>query len=160
MAVDSCSIFGYQRLAFVAKICLKGTSTSSDADEASADDTHDSNSDAGLRPLMNVDWRGASGAIYHLQLFEIGRRFTFGGGVYVFCKQAMDRERWLAIYVGETENFNERLNLNLVNHHRWDCIRREGATHVCVRFLVGDQAARAPIESDLTLALNPACNRR
>ncbi len=34
-----------------------------------------------------------------------------------------------ALAVGETEDFNDRLNVNLANHHRCDCITlREGAT--------------------------------
>ena len=109
---------------------------------------------------MNVIGRGFSGAVYSLQLCYFGRPFNLGaGGVYAFCKRSGNV--WLVIYVGETENFDDRLNINLRQHHQWDCIQREGATHVCaVRLNGATKALRCLIQADLRRNYDPPCNRQ
>ncbi len=110
--------------------------------------------------METVTWPGASGKQYTTQLCRFGREFYNNAGVYIFCKPALVTGRWSQIYVGECEDFNERLNTNLTNHHRWDCIKREGATNVCVMPVLGARAARLAVETDLRIALNAPCNRQ
>ncbi len=108
---------------------------------------------------MIVTWPGKSGEKYQTVLWKLGDEMPKEPGVYIFCKHAIDGS-WVQIYVGETENFNDRLNVNLTSHHRWDCIVREGATHVCCLKVVGGKIARGVTETDLRLGLDPPCNRQ
>lgn len=105
-----------------------------------------------------VTWTGASGGSYKTELYIIGTRFKHNPGIYIFCKQDPQTRRWPAIYVGETDNFQRRLYDELGRHHRWPCIQREGATHVCVSRVDGGKEARKNIESDLKDGLDPPCN--
>ena len=109
---------------------------------------------------MNVTGHGVSGTVYGTLLCQFGLPFLRGGGVYVFCKRSPIGNQWLAVYVGETDDFNDRLNVNLKNHHRWDCIQRERATAVCIYYVAGVKANRTTIETDLRAVLNPPCNRQ
>lgn len=110
--------------------------------------------------MDTVTWPSASGKKYEMELCWFGAGFKTNPGVYVFCKPGTVANRWTAIYVGETGDFNDRLNRNLANHHRWDCIKREGATRVCVLHVPGGQLARTAIETDLRNGLDPPCNRQ
>jgi len=107
---------------------------------------------------MNVNWTGDSGRVYGMELCELGRAFATNPGVYIFCKPKA-HGKWAQIYVGETEDFNDRLNVNLANHDRCDCIiLRERATNICCLTVYGGKAVRTAIETDLRLALHPPCN--
>lgn len=113
--------------------------------------------------IMNdlVYWTGASGCNRVMNLCSYGLPFYPTGGVYIFCKPTPGLSgRWLPIYVGETENFNDRLNANLLKHHRWNCIQRHGATKVCVVDIAGGKAIRVAVETDLRKSLDPICNRQ
>jgi hypothetical protein len=107
---------------------------------------------------VTVTWPGTS-RTYDTILCEFGKPFYANSGVYIFCKPAANN-RWTAIYVGETEDFNDRLNTNLKNHHRWDCIKREGATNVCIIPVQGGKTTRVAVETDLRNNLDPPCNRQ
>jgi hypothetical protein len=106
-----------------------------------------------------VNWAGASGQNYAMELREPGRPFVNSPGVYIFCRLDGSAANWVQIYVGETEDFNDRLNVNLQTHHCLDCIAREGATHVCVLEINGGKSARLAVETDLREATDPPCNR-
>ncbi|MGA9721416.1 MAG: hypothetical protein WBQ86_03080 [Candidatus Binatus sp.] len=108
---------------------------------------------------MIVAWPGKSGEKYQTVLWKLGDELPNDAGVYIFCKQAIDRS-WVQIYVGETDDFDSRLNINLTSHHRWDCIVRERATHVCSLTIVGGKKVRLVTETDLRLGLDPPCNRQ
>lgn len=95
-----------------------------------------------------------------MQLCRFGAPFKTNPGVYVFCKPANTQGRWSAVYVGETDDFNDRLNINLASHHRWDCIQREKATNVCVMQVNGGKTQRVAAETDLRKSLDPPCNRQ
>jgi hypothetical protein len=109
---------------------------------------------------LSINWTGKSGQNYGMELCQFGKPFVNKGGVYIFCRPAATANRWDPIYVGEAENFNERLNINLVSHHRLDCIKRNGATNVCALQVPGGKAARINVETDLRTALDPSCNRQ
>jgi hypothetical protein len=106
-----------------------------------------------------VNWPGASGQNYAMELREPGRPFVASPGVYIFCRLDGPAANWVQIYVGETEDFNDRLNVNLQTHHCLDCIAREGATHVCVLAIDEGKTARLAVETDLRDAGDPPCNR-
>jgi hypothetical protein len=110
--------------------------------------------------METVTWPGISGKVYTTELCRFGIPFNRNPGVYIFCKPGTISGKWAQIYVGECEDFNNRLNENLLNHHRWDCIKREGATNVCVIRVDGGKAARTAIETDLRQQLDPPCNRQ
>ncbi len=109
--------------------------------------------------MDTATWTGISGKKYGMQVCIFGREFYKNPGVYVFCKLGIDG-RWSAIYIGETEDFNDRLNTNLAQHHRWACIQREGATRVCTLGVTGGKLARTDIETDLRQSNDPPCNRQ
>lgn len=107
-----------------------------------------------------VTWPGQSGKSYSTELCVFGRAFHNYPGVYIVCKPASTNGRWDALYVGETDDFNRRLNTEWANHHRLDCIKRNGATNVCVIVVNGGKEARTAIETDLRNRLDPPCNRQ
>ena len=106
-----------------------------------------------------VTWPTTSGSLT-LELCKFGVGFHPNPGVYIFCRPAATAGKWDPIYVGECENFNERLNTNLPNHHRWSCIQRERATNVCVLRVDGGKLKRTAVETDLRQKLDPPCNRQ
>jgi len=109
---------------------------------------------------MDVNWIGDSGKVYRMQLCEFGRAFSTNPGVYIFCKHDV-HGRWAQIYVGETEDFNDRLNVNLANHPCWGCIiQLKRATNVCCLVLHGGKAVRTAIQTDLLAALDPPCHHQ
>lgn len=106
-----------------------------------------------------LNWPGISGKTYTMGIYTFGIPFHEYPGVYIFCKPSTVRlGKWAAIYVGECENFDETLNKNLLAHHRWDCIRQEGATHVCALRIEGARSLRLEAESDLRRRINAPCN--
>lgn len=106
--------------------------------------------------VQYINWPGISGQIYQAELCVAGIPFAQNPGVYIFCKPAGNV--WAPVYVGECENFNDRLNINLANHHRIDSIKSNGATNVCVIRVDGGKQARVNVETDLRKQLNPPCN--
>lgn len=100
---------------------------------------------------------GESGKAYEFLVYALDTNFKAAGGVYVFA--ALGGNKWTIIYVGQTDNLKRRLNEQLEQHHRIDCIRREKATHILVRLVSGDQA-RLDVETDLRRKYDPACNRQ
>lgn len=109
--------------------------------------------------MDTVTWPTVSGNKHTMELCTIGASFKTNPGVYIFCKPAANN-RWAQIYVGECEDFNDRLNLNLEQHHRWECIKRNGATHLCVMQVSGGKLSRTAVETDLRQQLDPPCNRQ
>lgn len=107
-----------------------------------------------------VNWPTASGQRLSFQLDPIGASYLQRPGVYIFTRQAANGN-WDALYVGETDDFNRRLTRELVFHHRWPCIQKAGATHICTLHVPGkDVTAREAVETDIRQATNPQCNRQ
>ena len=107
---------------------------------------------------IHVSWPGQSGRIYEFEAHPIGTAFKQIGGVYIFCKPAPNGN-WDALYVGETGDFNERLNTALQRHQAWPICRSLGVSHVSVMIVSGDQA-RLSIETELRHSLRPPANRQ
>ncbi len=111
--------------------------------------------------VFNIHWPGQSGNLYAFEAYPIGTTFKQLGGVYIFCKRAANGD-WHALYVGETDNFNERLNAGLQGHNAWPSCALAGATHVCVLIVRGlsAQRERLRIETELRHSLRPPFNRQ
>ena len=107
-----------------------------------------------------VNWPGASGKKYSTEVYKLGTRFKPNPGIYIFCREGSPAGKWAQIYVGECESFKSRLYDDLEQHHRWDCIKRNGGTHVCVMRVDGGKTARLRVETDLREELDPSCNRQ
>lgn len=110
---------------------------------------------------MQINWPGYSGRNYTFETYPIGTAFKPIGGVYIFCRARPDG-KWDALYVGETGNFNERLNTSLQGHQAWPACRVRGATHIGV-MIIGSVLNREPrlaLETELRHTLNPPCNRQ
>ena len=84
---------------------------------------------------------GRSGKTYSFTEYPIGTEFQSFGAVYMFLK---GRD---PVYVGQTGDMSERFD----DHHKADCIRRRGATVICV-LAVSSEAERLAIERDLLMA--------
>lgn len=102
-------------------------------------------------------WTGKSGTSYEFNVYPIGQEFRPVSGVYIFCIP-IGGGRFKALYVGETQSFNDRLNTGRMNHDGFKRARALNASHVAVR-LVG-AANRMIVETDLRHGLNPVCNRQ
>jgi len=74
------------------------------------------------------------------------------GGNYCFAKET-SRGRWKPIYFGETRDLSERFD----NHHKMDCIKKEGATGLHAH-INEDEDDRLAEEADLVDKWNPPCN--
>jgi hypothetical protein len=94
-----------------------------------------------------VNATGRSGKTYTFSEYAIGTEFKPVGAVYMFLNV---RE---PVYVGQTEDLSERFD----NHHKADCIRRRGATVICV-LVVSSEAERLAIERDLLANYSWPCN--
>ena len=106
-----------------------------------------------------INWPGLGGRFYQFETVPIGTAFNEVPGVYIFCKPASNGN-WDAVYVGETDNFNERLNTALKSHQSWPSCARVGATHLSVLIIDGGKLARCALETELRHSLNPPCNRQ
>jgi hypothetical protein len=109
--------------------------------------------------FVPVTWVGASLTRYATEMYAIGTQFKPIPGVYVFCKYVA-ADRVTAIYVGETDNLQRRLNTDLSCHHCWPQARQLGATHVCVLPAPQALVLRERIETDLRHALRPPLNKQ
>lgn len=106
-----------------------------------------------------LHWPGQNGRWYTFETYPIGTAFHELPGVYIFCKRASNGN-WDPIYVGETDDFNQRLNTALQHHQSWPSCYRNGATHLSVLIVHGGKLARCAIETELRHSLNPPCNQQ
>ena len=94
---------------------------------------------------------GASGKKYTFYVYPWGAEFKAVGGVYAVLKQT--GSTYYVIYIGQTGDLSERFD----DHHKKDCFRRHGATHIAA-FVEESEKARLAAESDLIAAYDPPCN--
>ncbi|MBA7608183.1 hypothetical protein ES703_15359 [subsurface metagenome] len=86
-------------------------------------------------------WEGGSGKQYKYWVYPLPHHFPSQLGNYIFAKT--EGTQCLAVYIGEGD-----LEDRVSNHHRADCIRSKGATHIHARKNEDDRARKAE-ESDL-----------
>ena len=101
-----------------------------------------------------IFWEGASGTKYKYWIYDIGYdKFDPVPANYIFAKEA-EPQKHEPIYIGETEDISERFD----DHHKIDCIRRNGATHIHAHKSNSDKETRCSEESDLINKWKPICN--
>ena len=102
-----------------------------------------------------VAWTGASGTPYQYWFYPIHTELKDEPGNYILAR--VNGSRWEALYIGQTQNLKERIG---PGHHRWDCAKRYGATHIHAHTSSHNEADRSREESDLIRSNNPYCNQQ
>ena len=101
-----------------------------------------------------IEWPGKSGQTYKYWIYKYGQHnFDAVAGNYCFAKET-NPGYWSPIYFGETEDLSERFDY----HHKIDCIKRNGATHIHAHKSSSDKKARCEEETDLVQKWAPICN--
>lgn len=90
---------------------------------------------------------GRSQKVYTFNEYPFGTEFRPIGAVYVVLKERQP------IYVGQTGD----LSVRFVDHHKHQCMRRHGATVICI-LAVSSEAERLRIEQDLLDNYDWPCN--
>ena len=101
-----------------------------------------------------INWAGKSGNKYTYYVYKVGEELAAKAGNYIFAK-SVDGQ-WRAVYIGESSDLNDRVDLK--SHHKGDCIKRNGATHVHAHLTSGGEKVRQDEESDLVDNYSPTCN--
>ncbi len=100
-----------------------------------------------------VEWSGVSGTKYSYWAYPIGTTLQEAAGNYIFARETVTG-RWVACYVGQTENLNQRLG----DHEKEACAKRNGATQIHAHLTTGGEAVRKREEEDLIKGHKPPCN--
>lgn len=95
-----------------------------------------------------IRWAG-----YDFNLYGSNETFPSASGVYIFAG-VNARGNWTAYYVGQTENFSDRLHW----HEKWEEALRLGATHIHLYF-EPTYSTRIDIEAAVIEATRPILNR-
>ena len=105
-------------------------------------------------------WSGISGTSYTFEVHDLSTTFRPVSGVYI-----IGRAVWLghmtrleALYVGEAQSLEDRLNTRRDAHEGFKRALAHGATHVCALLAPNGATERLRIETDLRHGLNPICN--
>ena len=99
---------------------------------------------------------GKSGRKYEFTVSKFNLPVSKEAGVYLFLKQTGDS--YYPIYIGQTHSFYERIYFYLDQHNAFECIRRNGATHVGVCRIYGSEQQRIDVETDLRNNYTTRCN--
>lgn len=99
-----------------------------------------------------INWPGASGKEYKYWIHSMNTSFDSKAGNYIFAKQTSPG-KWRPVYIGQTGDLSERFD----HHHKMECARRNGATHVHAH-TNPNEANRLAEETDLVRKWGPVCN--
>ena len=108
-----------------------------------------------MAETRTLELKGGSGTKYKYQINTIGTSFKDIPGNYLFLKEG-ESKVWTVLYVGETGSLADRLN-NPDTHHKIECVRDEGGTHIGTHESSADEDERRKEESDLLANRSPAC---
>ena len=101
-----------------------------------------------------VDLDGVSFSVH-----RIGTNYKAEPGVYAFLRDNGDK--WGVRYVGETDDLKDRLTINLLTHHRYNCAVTNGkSTHLATRIISGGKKSRLDLETRIRNRYDPPCNRQ
>jgi hypothetical protein len=100
-----------------------------------------------------IQWEGTSGTTYKYYIYDLNEAHDAVPANYVFAKETKPNT-YAPIYIGETGDISERFD----NHHKIDCIRRHGATHIHTHKSSVDKKVRCVEEADLIAKWHPPCN--
>jgi hypothetical protein len=98
---------------------------------------------------------GKSGKQYVFTIYDINTNFKAVGGLYLFTRLLENKTTHKYIYLGITNDLSTRFN----NHHKEDCIKKNGETHISI-YLESNQTARENAEKDILAAINTTCNEK
>jgi hypothetical protein len=99
-----------------------------------------------------VYWRGLAGTQYKYFYYPLTQSLKAIAGNYIFAK--IVNGQWFAVYVGETQDLSTRFDA----HHAWECIQKNGVTHIHAHGSSDDAQVRRDEETDLRQYLKPPCN--
>lgn len=110
--------------------------------------------------MPTVTWTGLSGWSYETGVFDLATTFKPSPGIYILCRlvQLGTGSHLEALYIGEAESLENRLNTCREAHDGFQRALKMGATHICARLVSDGAAERLRIETDLRHAFNPPCN--
>ena len=103
----------------------------------------------------SIVWRGQSGKQYRYWIYPLDQKFTAQPANYMYAKE-VEPGSYSNIYIGETGDLSDS---TLDGHHKEDCIRDAGVTHIHTHMGSGDEDLRQAEEADLVANYNPPCNR-
>lgn len=106
----------------------------------------------------SITWSGASYTPYTFETYPAGTAFNPVSAVYILCREVSPGS-WEALYVGETQSLQQRLNSGVANHDGHRRADAAGMTHIAV-LQVNGEAERLRIETDLRHGLDPVANRQ
>lgn len=101
---------------------------------------------------QQVTWFGKRGS-YNFFVLGLNTTWKDVPGIYIFT--SLTPHGWRPIYIGQCASFRDRLT---TAHHKLECIKRNGATHVHAMVLQGAEAARLAVEEDLLARYSTSCN--
>jgi len=99
--------------------------------------------------------KGKSGTEYTFYVHKLPVSFKKTGGVYLYTKLLDNKKTHSYIYLGITGDLSERFD----DHHKAECIKREGGTHLCA-FTESNKTRRESIEEDLLVSISTKCNEQ
>jgi len=100
-----------------------------------------------------INWPGESGKTYKYYIHPLGTQLVAKPGNYAFAKQ-LTNGNWVSLYFGETQDLDSRFD----GHHKIDCAKKNGATHLHAHLNDGSNQVRRDEETDLVRKWKPACN--
>lgn len=100
-----------------------------------------------------ITFVGKSGTKYDFKYYDFSGEWNNVAGIYVVGKYDKTANQISPLYVGETDNLQERFS----NHHKQDCFDKNKANVLC---WLGEKVSktRLTIETDLIESLKPSCN--
>ena len=106
-----------------------------------------------VEPLGNMEWMGKSGTKYKYYIYNLDETHDAVPANYIFAKETSP-DIYSAIYIGETGDISERFDY----HHKMDCIKRNGATHIHTHKSSSSEKVRKTEETDLLALRKTPCN--
>lgn len=93
---------------------------------------------------------------YTFTVYEIGEDFPDTSGLYIFAVPEDGGFRY--IYFGHADSLKDTITDKLAAHAHYDCITREGATHVLVYQTGHGPAVRSEMMAVLMAGQKGVCN--
>ncbi|WP_425092022.1 hypothetical protein [Tropicimonas sp. S265A] len=104
----------------------------------------------------DITWYGESGRAYTFKCYPDGQQFNPVSAVYILCSKQSPGVMQ-ALYVGEAQSLQQRLNTGVSSHKGYARARDLGMTHIGVRVAASEQE-RLSVENDLRRGMRPPAN--
>ena len=110
---------------------------------------------------QTFEWRGRGGQPYEFRIYESSvdwNKVPEVGGVYIFACRENQLGGWVPLYIGETEDFADRLP----SHEMWQVLEQQGnfiRSDIYVHLLeVRGKSRRKDIQDELIWEYDPRWN--